>query len=228
MSSRLATGAESQYVMPVIWPSLQRQVEPGVVEETSADIQALQSALAEAEAVAQGFEEQVRTMQSEAAAQAEASFSKGLAEGRAAAMREMEAEHKAMLTRMTEALAEIAGLRAGMRREAESDMVRLALGIARRVLKRQVSIDRDALEGAVTSALEKLRSAELLKVQLHPRHADAVREQLEQLGVTSAVVEPLARLRPGTLLLESTRGGMDASIETQLQEIENVFSARLT
>ena len=84
-------------------------------------------------------------------------------------------------------------LRARLRREAEADMVQLALAIARRVLRRELAVDPDALHGLVLAALEKLQGAgDLAAYRVHPSHA-ALRERVPaQIGRRRMPVEVIA------------------------------------
>ena len=47
----------------------------------------------------------------------------------------------------------VAGLRARIRKETESDIVTLTVAIARRVLRRELSVDPEAIHGVVKAAL---------------------------------------------------------------------------
>ena len=49
-------------------------------------------------------------------------------------------------------------------------MVQLSLAIARRMLRRELAVDPDALHGLVLAALEKLQAQEICRVRVHPSH----------------------------------------------------------
>src|SRR5471030_2372000 len=121
--------------------------------------------------------------------------------------------------------AHAAGTREG---EAEADLVKLALAIARRGLRRELAIDPEALHGLVLAALEKLQGQEICRVKVHPSHAAMVTECLRQI-VTGAAVEviPDPSREPGAIVFETERGNLDASVESQLQEIERGLADRL-
>jgi flagellar assembly protein FliH len=153
-----------------------------------------------------------------------AGFRDGESSGRAKAA----AEQQPILDRLARSIEEVAHLRPKMRREAESDMIRLALAIARRVLRRELSIDSDAMHGLVLGALEKLASQELHRVRVHPSQVPQVTGWLRQAltGVSVDVVgDPSCE--PGAILFETTRGNLDASVDCQLQEIERGLIDRL-
>ena len=79
-----------------------------------------------------------------------------------------------VIERLARSIDEIGGLRARLRAEAEADLVQLSLAIARRVLRREMAIDPEALHGLDLGALQKLQGQEIARVRVHPAHAAAV------------------------------------------------------
>lgn len=152
----------------------------------------------------------------------------GAREGEMAAQRRAEAAVQPVIERLVRSIEEIGALRARLRLEAEQDLVRLALAIARRILGRELALDPDALHGLVLAALEKLRSQEICRVRLHPAQEAAVRACLRQAG-TDPAVEVIAdpAREPGSVIFETERGSLDASVESQLQEIGRGLADRL-
>ena len=169
-------------------------------------------------------------------AQTEQQCEQRVAEARTAALREGEAAGRAcaaaelqpVMERLARSIEDIAQLRPRLRREAEGDMIRLSLAIARRILRREMSVDPEAMHGLVLGALEKLQSQEIHRVRVHPSRAAAVDACLRQNapGTSVEVVGDPSR-EPGTVVFETTRGNLDASIDCQLQEIERGLADRL-
>jgi flagellar assembly protein FliH len=152
----------------------------------------------------------------------------GVLEGATAGRNRAAAEFQPVLERLARSIQEIANLRARLRREAEADVVQLALAIARRVLRRELAIDPDALHGLAMAALEKLQGQEISRVKVHPSQVAAVTACLRQ-ALSGGQVEVLAdpAREPGSVLFETTRGNLDASVDSQLQEIERGLADRL-
>ena len=153
----------------------------------------------------------------------ETAFREGESAGRETAAADMHA----VIERLTKSIAEVAVAKGRFRREAEDDVVQLAIGIARRVLRRELTVDPEAVGGLVRAALDKLQSRDLCRIRVHPDHQSAVRRLLDRQSVTAAEVVADASLQPGDVVLESKRGDLDASIESQLAEIERGFADRL-
>lgn len=145
----------------------------------------------------------------------------GVREGEAAGRSRAAAELQPIMERLARSIEEIGGLRARLRREAERDLVRLALAIARRVLRREIAVDPDALHGLVLGALEKLQSQEIARARVHPAQASLVAACLrERVSGTRVEVVGDPSCLPGTVVFETECGSLDASVESQLQEIE--------
>lgn len=145
----------------------------------------------------------------------------GVREGEAAGRAQAAAEMQPVVEKMGKSIAEIGGLRASLRRQAEQDLVRLALAIARRILRREMAVDPDALHGLVLGALEKLKASEILRVRVHPAQVALTGACLREAAAGLAVeVAADPTCEPGALIFETERGSLDASVESQLQEIE--------
>jgi flagellar assembly protein FliH len=150
----------------------------------------------------------------------------GVQEGRAAAESERAAEIQAALARLGAAAAQIAGLRPKLRAEAETDLVRLAIAIARRILNRELSTDPQAIAALVEAGLRKLKSQEAVRIRVHPEHKAALEAALAAAGARLEITGDPALAR-GDAILETARGDLDASVDTQLAEIERGLTDRL-
>ena len=135
---------------------------------------------------------------------------------------------KQVVEKLSETIGEVAGARAEALRRAEADVVKLSMEIARRVLHRELSLDSSALEGLIRAALEKLQAREVYRVRIHPEQQLVLRACLEQSG-RGGNVEVLSdpSLARGGAIFEMSCGSLDASLETQLQEIERGLVDRL-
>ena len=151
----------------------------------------------------------------------------GVREGEASGHTRAAAELQPVIARLCRSIDEIGSLRARLRGEAERDLVRLALAIARRILGRELAVDPDAIHGLVLGALDKIKSQEISRVRVHSAQEEAVRECLRE--TVTAAVEVIAdpACQPGTVVLETERGSLDASVESQLREIERGLADRL-
>jgi flagellar assembly protein FliH len=167
-------------------------------------------------------------MNTAAEQQARQAHDAGLRAGEAAARQALAAETRAVADRLAAAIADVAATRADTLRRAEADTVRLAIEIARRALHRELSLDPNALEALTRAALEKLQSQEIYRVRVHPSQEKMLRGCLQQTGRGQAI-EVLAdpSLPQGGILFDISRGTLDASVNTQLEEIERGLTDQL-
>ena len=148
-------------------------------------------------------------------------FEQGRAAGDAAARKILDGQVRTAIEGLAKTVAEVSSARAETIRRAENDTVKLAIEIARRVLHRELAIDTSALEALIRAALDKLRNQEVYRVRVHPDQEKIVRACLEQNGrATVEVVSDPAQSKGG-VFFEISRGNLDASVDTQLREIEN-------
>jgi flagellar assembly protein FliH len=152
--------------------------------------------------------------------QVEAARREGYREGenaaRMACRKEVEEAARQMAQAVRNALAEKARLRA----EAEREVVHISLAIARKILRREVRIDPDVALGLVKAALETVSAREVQTVRTTPAMAHQLSAALPKLGLPEGVrVVADASLEAGGLVVETSRGEVDASLETQFEEI---------
>lgn len=149
-------------------------------------------------------------------------------QGEAAGRKQAAAEFEAVAERMARAIEEVAGHKPRLRLQAERDVVSLALAIARRVLHRQIQMDEEALLGLVKAAFENVALREVTEVRIHPQFVARIQGHLSRIGAPQAIqVKGDPSLETGAMLVETSRGTLDASIETQIEEIGRGLSDAL-
>jgi flagellar assembly protein FliH len=170
---------------------------------------------------------QIAELERQAERRAREAREAGHREGEAAGHAAAAAELQPVLERLARGIQEIAGLRPQLVREAAADLVGLSLGIARRILHRQLSVDPAALEGLVSGALQKLPGQEVCRIRIHPELEPGVRQALAREGRGGLPLIADGTLERGAILVETVRGKLDASLETQLAEIGRGLADRL-
>jgi flagellar assembly protein FliH len=205
MSSRIIGPDDTRTVGQVCWRQVNKQ--GGAVQGPAAGTPDFATQIAQLQ---QQYEQRVKE-----------AHAAGLREGEALGRSRAMAETQPVIDRLCRSIDELAQFRGRMRREAEADTIKLALAIAKRILRRDLAVDPEALHGLVLGALERLQSQEISRVRVHPAHAAAVAAQLKNTvsGTTIEVIADSGR-EPGAVLFETKRGNLDASVESQLQEIE--------
>lgn len=145
-------------------------------------------------------------------------YQAGLRDGEA----RMRARYDTAIDRHTQALTNFLEYRTRFRAEAERELVKLSLAVAKKILRRETNIDPGALLGIVKAAIESVERQELLALRMHPEEAALVRSRNllpPELNLVADAALPL-----GSIVLETQRGQVDASLSTQLDEIERGLS----
>jgi flagellar assembly protein FliH len=210
MLSRVVSAAEYD-VEPVAWPST---ADSNASRQPQSDAARRQARTGEVQAAhEQGLRE---------------AYASGMREGEAASKQKAESQVREVVEKLAATVTDVAGTRNDAIRRAEADMVRLSIEIARRILHRELSVDTSALEALIRAALEKLRSQEVYRVKVHPDQEQLVRACLQQIGRNPEieVISDLTQPRGGAVF-EISRGSLDASVETQLREIERGLADQL-
>jgi flagellar assembly protein FliH len=154
-------------------------------------------------------------------------YQRGFSEGRNLGHEQAVAEIAPMMERLSRSLADLATVRSHVRKTAESDLLKLAIAVARRVIHRELTLDPGSIEGLIRVALEKLESRELCRVRVHPDQEPIIRTLLARFSAAPVELIPDGTLQSGDVLFETAHGTLDGSIEAQLQEIERGFADRI-
>jgi flagellar assembly protein FliH len=220
MSSRVQLDSRADSVRPFAWRTVAISGETVDRRKTATDARSAADHLASSEARAAETQGLVEKRAREAR---ESGFREGEAVGRAQAQEEIQRA----IERLAASIADIDGYRSQVLRHTESDAVLLAIAIARRVLRRELTVDPAAIQGLVRAALERLQSQEGCRVRMHPDYVPALRASIEELGMGAKVevIEDPAQ-EPGAAVFEMPRGNLDASIDSQLREIERGLADR--
>jgi len=159
----------------------------------------------------------------------EAGRDQGIAEGRAAERQASAALVTAEETRRVEQVAHLAdsfnGERTSYFESAEREVVKLALSVAARILRREAQMDPLLLSGAVRVALGQLSASTQVRLRVPASDLDLWRDtiaHLPNLAVKPAVVAD-GDMRLGDCMLETELGSVDLGIRSQLAEIERGF-----
>lgn len=217
-SSRVLREAEQDVVTPITWRAAAFTLSPK--ERTNSIIKEVPAQQSASERDPDGQQENDRIQQE--------AYQRGFAEGKTVGREQAAAELQSVLDQMGRSLATLSSLRSRIRGDAESDLLKLAISIARRVLHRELTLDPESMEGLIRVALDKLQSRELYRVRVHPDQEQPIRKSLERFS-NSQKVELITdpSLQCGDVIFETAHGNLDASIESQLREIERGLADRL-
>lgn len=149
----------------------------------------------------------------------------GVREGEAAANERAARDIGAITAAAARSAEEMLTTRRDMRRQLEEDLVRLAVAVARRILHRELSVDPEALGGIVRAVLDRLDAREIHRIRVAPADAAPLEKRIAEWNLpVRAEIRRDATLERGAIVVDIARGAVDASVATQLDEIERGFA----
>jgi len=148
-------------------------------------------------------------------------YTRGKQDGRAAAEKECHAAVQAL----AEALEQVSRLRRSLFEKSKEDLIRLIMAVAQRVIRAEVAERKDVIRATVTAALESAVADDEYYIRVHPDDLESVKEHeplflAAMKGLQNIHFIADEDISPGGCKAESRAGDVDATIETQLEEIE--------
>lgn len=155
--------------------------------------------------------------------EAERRAKEAYAEGVRAGKQQAESDLAKVSEALAHALLATGSLRSQIVHEAEDDLLRLSVLIARKVMMRELSIDPGIVAGLVHGAVELAADEGEIVVRLNPEDYQVVAYSPEMAVLSRdkkrVTLKEDPAVRPAGCLVETARGTIDAGIEAQLEEI---------
>lgn len=212
--SRVLRGEESARAVPWKPPQVGADPAEGVHPMELPDVVSVGSRGEREPEPAGSSPEELETVRAEG-------FSKGLAqgreEGREEGRRQAAAELEDQLASLESVVGALFGYKRRLKEEAERETVELAFAVARRVVRRELSLDPSTAAGIVRACLDECAAAELERIVVNPADLEVVQRHVGDAGE----VVPSEDVARGGALFETKQGRFDARIDSQLEEIEN-------
>ena len=132
---------------------------------------------------------------------------------------------------LTEAVNKFLGAKEEIYNEISPKILDISMEVAKKIIKQEVETNKDILFGIITDALEKLtKNEKQIVLKVSPEDRDYVKlnieNLLEKLQLDARIsVQHDIKLSRGSVIVETNNGLIDASIETGLQIIEQMFKS---
>lgn len=154
----------------------------------------------------------------------ERGFASGEKAGREFGLKQVEATHQ-LLSRLLE---EFQALKPSLMKSAENEILQLALAVAKRILRKEISESPERLLTAIHAAIQKMGQVETLVIHLHPQDLERLRKERDQvvewIGKAQWLrMEPDVALQLGECVIESNDQIVDLRIDSQLAVIEEAL-----
>lgn len=151
-------------------------------------------------------------------------YSEGYQEGRAQA----DEEGAKIINEATESLNQMAGALREAAKENEEKLLKLAIGIAEKILHDEIAVRPETVLRNLEEAIAKVSDLEEVIIKVNPEdlamvqtQEDAFRDRLKSVRKVEFTSSP--KIQQGGVLIETASGTVDAQIKTQLSVIYEAF-----
>lgn len=150
-------------------------------------------------------------------------YARGLADGERAATAAAAERVEAVTAQLGVAIQELAAVRGVLMRRSERDLVRLAVSMAERILRREIDMDRELLVVMARVAIDRLGEQAAATIHLNPVDLDAIQARRSpELGTSVELVADAAVPRGGCVV-KSAFGTIDTGIDSQVRELSRAL-----
>lgn len=176
----------------------------------------------EGERVLQGDESQ--QLISQARSEAEQIRQNAMEEGRSQGREEVGQKIREVLETLNQAVKE----RKKIIKDAEAEILRLALKAAEQIIRSEVSLHRDVCLNIVSEAINRVSDREQVIVRVNREDAEYIKKYKDRLagivdGIRSFSILEDNQIEPGGCIIETNLGYIDSRIGTKLEAIEEAF-----
>ncbi len=152
----------------------------------------------------------------------------GRADGREAAFAETSKDFQEAAASLVAACVDLASRKDSLFLQAETDLLKLSLLAARKVVAREIDADKHITADNLKRCLSLLSERRNLVARVAPSVLDAVTERLPEIAakvgdLSSVTVVADESIAPGGCLVTGPAGLIDATIESQFDEIERTL-----
>jgi flagellar biosynthesis/type III secretory pathway protein FliH len=149
-------------------------------------------------------------------------------EAREAGRQEGRAESNSRIEEAMETLNQAVKERKTIIKDAEQEILRLAIKVAEQIIRSEVSLHRDVCLNIVAEAIARVSDREQIIVRVNREDAEYLKRYKDRLtgildGVKSFSILEDANVEPGGCVIETNLGFVDAKISTKLRSIEEAL-----
>ena len=154
----------------------------------------------------------------------EASYRFGFEDGKKIGYREGIEQIKESVNYIKNITGKILDKRESILSEADNMIVRLALSVARTILRREAQIDQGLVKSIAQASLKLIEDKKRVSIKVHPSNWNALKEfEADILNMTHGIKELEIKeddyVSPGGCVIETDSGIIDAQLNTQVDEI---------
>ncbi len=160
-------------------------------------------------------------------------YAQGFTEGEKAGIDSERKNLKSALDTLGQVVQQLVEIRNEIYRYSEKEVVSLAMGIATKIIRHEVTINKNVILNVLKQALKKTVDYDKIKIRVNPSDLQFLKTQNHQFShlidnMESIAFEEDEAILTGGCLIETNSGDIDARIDKQLEAVEEVFESEFT
>jgi flagellar assembly protein FliH len=153
-------------------------------------------------------------------------FENGLRQGEQSGLATAEQKIDALIKRHAESILEIGQIKAVLYSQVEREVVQLAIEVAKKIVHREILVDRDIIQTLVHVALAHVAEKTPVTIHVNPvdyNHISERQTELSHAEGRSITLVADKSIERGGCLIETDCGDIDARLEEKFREVERAF-----
>ena len=136
----------------------------------------------------------------------------------------LEKELELVLKLFKEMIKEIEEEKAKMVAEGKKEIIKVAVAIAKKIIKKETQIDPDIILRVAESAFKQIIDAKKIVVKVNPNDKKKIKEMIDLKKEKSNIqIEEDERVQRGGCLITTDKEIVDAQIDHQIKEVEKAL-----
>jgi flagellar biosynthesis/type III secretory pathway protein FliH len=157
-------------------------------------------------------------------------YAQGFTEGEKAGIDSERKNLKAVLDTLSQVVQQLDDIKNEVYRYSEKEVVSLAMSIATKIVRHEVTINKNVILNVLKKALQKIADYDKIKIRVNPSDLRFLKTQNHQFShltdkVENIVFEEDEAILPGGCLIETNSGDIDARIEKQIEAVDEAFKS---
>jgi flagellar assembly protein FliH len=153
-------------------------------------------------------------------------FENGFRQGEIAGLAMAEQKVEAIMKRHSEAILEISRMKPSLYAQAEREVVKLAVEVAKKIVHREIQVDRDIIQTLIRVTLAHVAEKTPVTIHLNPTDFNYISERQAELSQSEGRNISLTSdksIERGGCLVETDCGDIDARLEEKFHEVERAL-----
>jgi len=151
-------------------------------------------------------------------------YEQGYSSGKTIGIEEGKREYTEAFAKLEESISQIISIKEQLIREYEPEIIKLAITISEKILKREIKISSDHIVEIVSSLVKQLKDKSKVIIKLSPDDYKDLKNsprlgELKYISTNFEITEDIT-LSKGGVMVDTAFGTIDGSIETQLEKIK--------